>query len=157
MATYNNLGSLFAAIKGAAREALQNEVYEKVKSVEENHISSDVYGAYSPTMYERRGAGGGLLADENIIGEMVSDDTLSVRNTASPSPSVLGTAYSPSSDTTFAGWIENGEVNNIFNGTDAPWTEPRPFTQNTVEELQQTKEHVQALKAGLRARGISCK
>lgn len=141
-------------------DSLQNEVFEEVRDVEQKNIDSTVYKSHTPKAYQRRGEDGGLIADENIVKEMIDDNTLSVRN---ETPANLDSQYKRATDKNLPELIEYGDG---YNGThyDYPYGEnrdkfmsARPFTQNTIEELEQTKAHVAALKKGLKRNGIDSK
>ena len=103
MATYNNFEALMKSIKKPIPDIQKKEVFEKVKSIEQEHIQIDVYDVYSPNDYNRRMS---LLDDENIVGEVVGD-TLEVKNIATPNESISQpqTQYNPSDHTQFAKWI----------------------------------------------------
>lgn len=159
MATFKSIDDLMKYIQTAVTDSLQNETKEAVREEYKARINEDVYKSYTPSIYPRRGENGGLLADENIIGEMLDGNTLSVRDVAVPNVSLTDpkTPYTPDNDTRFASWIEEGNVPNIFNDGNYAWMEPRPFTQNTINELERNKAHVEAMKKGLKIRGIDTK
>jgi len=121
-------------------ETLNDDVKKEVTKTEQRHINSDVYDVYSPKYYRRRRANGGLIADDNIVGEMISDDTLSVTNK---------TKFNPNGEPDLAEWVEYG----LDPGVGA-YADERPFTQNTIDELNSTKAHVKAMQLGLKKRGI---
>lgn len=165
MPTAKNINELASLIKQKVSAAMEDEVFEKVRDVYQKHIDEDVYDAYSPTSYLRREISGGLIADSNIVGEIYGE-RLEVKNIAVPDESIAipPTPFAPSSDTQFMEWIENGDAYHgnakyIFSRdmSGEPWTEPRPATKNTIDDLRVNKQHKQALKDGLKARGINSK
>lgn len=165
MPTAKSMKELSSLIKQKVSAVMEDEVFEKVRDVYQKHIDEDVYDAYSPVSYVRRDTGGGLIADSNIVGEM-SGDSLEVKNIAAPNESIANppSPFAPSSDTQFMEWIENGAAYHgyakyIFSRdmSGEPWAQPRPATQNTIEDLRANKQHKLALKAGLKARGIDSK
>lgn len=172
MATVKSWAELTKAINKKVAAALENEVKEEVKSTYLKNIESDVYDSYSPTAYNRRGADDGLLDPDNIVGEC-KDSVLEIRNVAVPNESIAPegsthTEYSPAYDTQFAAWIERGEVyngkapyiftpdadGNMIDHSGEVWAKPRPFTQHTIDELKATQKHKEALKEGLKKRGV---
>ena len=162
MPTANSLNGLYAMIKQRASAAMEDEVFEEVRDVYQKHIDSDVYDAYSPASDVRRDVRGGLIADENIVGNM-SGESLEVKNVTPPSESIatFGQSFAPESDTQLMDWIEHGAAYHgnakyIFNRdmSGEPWANPRPATQNTIDDLRANGQHIEALKRGLKSRGI---
>lgn len=153
MADFDNINGLLARIKKQVRDSLKSDVAPVVKDKYKENIQSDIYDSYNPVEYHRRNS---LLDESNMEDQLLDETTLEVKNVALPSQSVMGSAYVPAGRTTFIGWIENGSVPNIFNNrTGYPWTGPRPATAHTIERLNSEKQHVQALKQGLRVKGFN--
>jgi len=153
--SFKNLKELESYIQQQLNETLKDEVFEEVRDTIQKHIDSDVYDVYSPTVYNRRETSGGLIADENIVGETISDGMIEIKDIASPSKSIKGTTYDNSNPTMFSRWINDGLVPNIFNNKDGyPWTEPRPFMDNAREDLSNNNQHFEALKRGLKKRKV---
>lgn len=168
MPTFNDLTSLFNYIENVIiTDCLQKEVYETVKEVEKRHIEKDVYDVYQPMVYNladgmparRRGKDGGLIADENIVGEVIGD-TLSVKNKTIAAPHYvdffLGEIVdSKNKGKPLAPMIEEGGGPNYdFPDPTCKYYYPRPFTKNTYEELKNTEEHIVAFKKGLKRLGV---
>lgn len=151
MPAFKDIHSLCAYAQAKIDASLKEDVAPLVKDVLHNNIEADVYGRYSPVKYSRRGA---LGSQENMVDELEGKGVLSVRDTASPSPSVIGTPYSPADDTAFSGWINNGNVPNIFNNNDYPWMYPAGFIEDTREELSDGTRVREALKTGMLKQGI---
>lgn len=152
-------------VQNTVNQIAMDEVLDAVKEVEQKHIQEEVYDAYNPIAYKRRYYDNGLIADDNIVGEL-NGNTLEVRNTTQPNASISKppTPYNSSDITQFSKWIEFGETYNgnaklLFDGnrSDEPWANPRPFTANTIEDLKQNKQHIKALKEGLKKRNIKTK
>jgi len=136
--------------------SLANEVFETIKQTEQRHIQSDVYDAYpDPIVYERRKDDSRLIADENIVPTLITNNILSVENKTKPSPNARDGA---STDKNLPELIEFG---NGYNGNtydyqyDYPYMDSRPFTQNTIEELKNSHAATDALKAGLNRNGVA--
>lgn len=163
MATVDSWSALVKAVQKKVNDAMKHEVLETVKDKYKEHIQTDVYDTYSPTVYNRRGNNSGLIADENIAGEM-KGNTLEVKDIAFPNESISQpqTLYDPSDPTQFAKWIEygqtyNGKAKYLFNRdmSGEVWANPRPFTENTIDELKSNPSIIKdALKKGLKERGI---
>lgn len=153
MPDFNNLSSLFSHVRKTANDVLKKDVAPIVKDIYKETIQSEVYDSYSPTVYQRRGS---LIDDSNYKYEIISDGELEVTNVAVPNESVRGYSIVPSSQTMFIRWIESGSIPNIFNMYESyPWTQARPVTQHTIEKLQIGKQHMQALRNGMRIAGIN--
>lgn len=164
MSAAKSFEEIIAQVNPKIQNALKNEVSEEVRDVYQKHIDQDVYDAYSPGR-ERRDIGGGLIADENIIGE-VKGNTLEVKNiTPLDDFDINGDIISHSSSGAELGEIieyglaYTGNAPYLFSGdmSGQPWTQPRPFTKNTIDDLQRNKQHVNAMKKGLQRQGIKTK
>jgi hypothetical protein len=145
------LSELLKRITQAVNETLENDVAPIAKEILQESIQENVYQSYTPTYYNRRGV---LGSADSIVTEMESDGVLSIRDVASPSESVLGTGYSPANDTTFSGWVNDGQVPNIFNDKDYPWMHSRNFIEDAVERMQTSGEISDAFATGMAKRGM---
>ena len=159
MSSFNSIADLEKYIKGAIKNSLKNEVFEKVRDVEQQHIDDDVYGAYpNPAMYKRRDVNGGLIADESIKRTMIGDDTLQVTNIAKPNPIGYPQSQVTTKGKNLASLIEGGDgasgVYDFPSDDEDAYMNPRPFTQNTIEELATTGKHIKALQDGLKRNKI---
>ena len=156
MADFATMQALLDYVRKKVNESLQNEVAENVRETEQKHIISDVYGVYNPIEYERRLLDGGLMASENIKGEIVDDMTLQVTNETPANP------YATSQDRVtidknLPELIEYGESYKGYHYDflyNTAFLNARPFTKNTFEELQQSGSPAIALVEGLKKRGI---
>lgn len=149
MPTFKDMNSLMAYVQKMAMETLQSDVVPVVKEEYKKHIQSDVYDVYDPKRYDRRNS---LLDDNNILSEQVDQNTISITDIAEPNTSVKGT---DNSGKQLMWWIEEGLIYPLAGG--GVWSEARPATANTVEDLKSTEKHVQAMKQGLRKKGIMTK
>lgn len=166
---YKNLNDLMVSVQSAIDNTLENEVFEEVKETELRHIEKDVYAVYKPNDYFRRYEHTGMLDPNNIVitdefgDNTVTNGKLSVVNITSPK------SYTADGEATInkdlPELIEYGHKNYLNKnstangydypyGTDTSFIEPRPFTANTIDELQTTKAHVVALKKGLSSKGF---
>ena len=133
---------LEAAINKKITSVLKNEIAKEVVQTMQEHIESDVYSVYDPVKYERKGYHGGLIDPNNIEVSMMDDNTISVENIRFDG------------DREVAQIIESGQGYTYdfpYNGV------PRPFTENTRIELKSTNKLQQAMRQGLKKRGLDVK
>lgn len=155
MPRFRNTGRLFSYIRGAIDDTLSQEVFAVVQETEIDAIMEVVYSTSTSGYYRRRGDAEGMGDPYNIeiVGGYAQNGILSVVNVTVPNPYLNG-------------WNESGgyasqnknlpEVIEYGKGYDY-WKKPkkRPFTAKTIERLQESGEHVKALKKGLEFRGIT--
>lgn len=164
MAVVKGWNALIQSVVKQVDETVKKDVFPVVKEVYQKHIQAEVYDAYSPVTYQRRGSDGGLIDSDNIVGKY-KDRVLEVRNIAKPNESIAQpkTPYSPAYDTQFAAWIERGKAYTgdakkyLFgprDHSDESWALPRPFTKETVKDLSVNQQHKKALCDGLKRRGL---
>lgn len=135
---------------------LFDEVYEAVRDVQLEHIAEDVMDVYRPAEYERRD--NGLENPGNIWASRSSQNELVVENVTQFNPDYGTENYGYG----LVGLIEYGDG---WNGLyydyrpkkNARYLKPRPFIANTRADLKTNKQHIQALKDGLKTRGIRFK
>lgn len=158
MPSFNSLSDLEKYIRGAIKNSLKNEVFETVRDVEQQHIDDDVYGVYKPAMYKRRKTDRGLIADDSIKKTMIGDDTLQVTNIAKPNPIGYPQSQVTTKGKNLAMLVEGGDGASGFydfpSDDEDAYMNPRPFTQNTIEELATTGKHIKALQDGLKRNKI---
>ena len=145
MPEIRNMKALEDYLQKHINSALQDEVTSDVKVYMSDVIQSVVYDAYTPKMYIRRGAYGGLGDQNNITGTLVSDGQLEIANEAPFN------GANPYKDT-LTEVIVTGEGYNYD-----PGIGPRDFIQATKDVLANTKAHVDALKNGMKKRGFDVK
>lgn len=136
---FNNLNDLFKHIEKNVQDALKDDVAEAVKETMADTIQQNVYNVYSPMIYTRRGEQGGLIDKRNMEATL-NGDTLTVKDIA---PLDNGRT-----DYDLDEIIENGWGNMPF---------ARPFYGDAEETLKRTGDHTEALKQGLKRRGIDVK
>lgn len=147
---FDSFSALGMHLQEKVDAVLEKDVAPEVERMLLESIDEQVYDAYTPITYERRGASGGLGDPANIQSE-VEDGCLTVKNIAVPNQSLSEppTAYVTNDPTTFGAWIERGQVPNIFGAQDGPWLHPRPFVAVTEEKLRRSGIVEAALKKGL--------
>ena len=121
-----------------------------------DHIIRDVYDKYDPSVYQRRYNSGGMLDSDNIIATMGNDGELLVQNVTVGSdtyyiPNIKKTFKSANADKFITPVIEYGQ------GYDVVDIEPRPFIQNTHDDLEQNHYHTEAMKRSLKKQGLEVK
>ena len=144
----SNLKDIYNKVKQQTQQVLNNEVSDKIKEIEHKHVISDVYAQYSPTMYQRKKDNYGLSDESNMLTKQYGEIGIEISNdTYHDNLKSMGGNY-------VADVVESG-VGYEYAGYGYPYEEPRPFQEKTVEELNQSKEHVIALKQGLKNKGIN--
>ena len=161
MPAFKNMNSLNSFLLTAVSEVLEKDAARAVKKVERRNIEQTVYDATKPRVYKRRGHDWGLADERNMKSEILQDGVLRITNVTKPNKkykdSLPVTADLPE-------LIEYGDGHNNMNytwsrsdGTDHEFKDARPFTKNTAEELKSQKQHITALKHGLKNRKIKIK
>nr|DAH59445.1 MAG TPA: type I neck protein [Caudoviricetes sp.] len=125
--------SLQDEIMRRANLALDNEVANNVKEKLKSHVQKDIYSTYSPVEYERRKENGGLV-DENNIRHKVRERTLYVYEEAPIEGPRLDAPNWVSKPDSLARIIEDGAYN-PWNYRNYQWTKPRPFMENTQDDI----------------------
>lgn len=135
----SSLQDIYNKLKMATQSTVHNEVAEAIKKVEHDHVVSDVYNVYDPVMYKRKMDDYGLSDTRDMIAKPYGEIGIEISNDTEHNGTYV------------ADVVETGEGYNYsfdYNGNS------RPFQENTVEELQTSKEHIEVLKLGLRSKGI---
>lgn len=123
-------------IEKQIQDTMVNEVADTVKDNMTEAVHTSVYDAYSPQYYNRRMNNGGLSDTHNMEVTEIKNG-ISVHNAA---PLDNGR-----NDYNLDEIIVYGLGNQPFE---------RDFYAKTVERLQENQEHTEALKQGLKKRGI---
>lgn len=164
-----SLAELQKELQNRVNNALSSNVAKVVSDVMIDHIIQDVYDEYEPKRYIRRfdlsgndisspyddTDNTGLLDPENIVTQIKGNTLIVEDNT-------LGSKYyqdgeewkiSRNAGKPIAGVIETGKGYDVWkNGS-----KPRPFIENTREELREREWHKKALKQGLQKQGLEVK
>ncbi|MGP1411643.1 MAG: hypothetical protein ACTTKD_07400 [Peptoanaerobacter stomatis] len=142
---------LNAYLKSMVKHALQanEEVKDVIKKEMIEQIQTNVYDVYNPFYYERREQYGGMLDEDNIKIESVSDNTISIKEIAEFNGRPDTDLYN-----TLAERIEYGNPNAKHK---RPYTKPRPFMEETFEELKENKKITKAFKKSLEDLGLKVK
>lgn len=111
------LSGFIAAIKKKVKERADASINHTLKTVVsdvsretmKDHIQKDFYDKYTPKGYERRGAFGGLIDDNNIVTE-VDKTSITIANITPPAPSIFGTPITSKDPTLLTKWIDDGLI-----------------------------------------------
>lgn len=151
---FTDINALLADVQKSINKSLKNEVMDAVREVELSHIERDVLSVYTPSIYERRGSGG-IEDMRNIIGT-VKDGRLTVENVTP-----FNEDYGTRNRGTGLGYMINEGGNSEhdydygFRTIEAPYSQPRQFIDNTIEELDKTEIIEDALAKGMKKDGIN--
>lgn len=134
--TFNNLNDLFRYIERQTQDTMRNEVAETVKDTMSKAVDSAVYNVYQSEYYTRRGLNGGLADKDNYTVEEIQNGIIVQNDTP----------------------LDNGNniprLDNIICNGLGRQPFPRDFYSETENELLRTQAHKEALKRGLRDRGV---
>lgn len=150
---YDDEKMLLKDLRSDIENVLMDEVLDKVREIEIEHIEEDVYSVYQPSIYRRRKKNGGLSDPENIIGTIEGDMQLVVENITSFNEEYGG----KNGGEGLAEMVNDGgnsehDYDYGFRGIEAPYSKPRPFLDNTIEEIENTNSVENTLANGLRKR-----
>lgn len=145
--SYDDIDELLNDIKSDIEDTLMDEVLDEVKDIELKHVEEDVFSAYSPKIYKRRGIGG--IDDPNNIVGTVDNMQLSVDNVTE-----FNDGYGTyNHGVGLAELINDGDsLNGYFYDYPGSFNQPRPFIDNTIEEIEKTDSVENALVKGLKSR-----
>lgn len=150
---YSDIDVFLKDLKSDIKDTLSKEVFDEVRDIELEHVQRDVFDAYCPKIYNRRSSGG-IDDPRNIVGQ-VDDMTLYVDNVT---PYNLGYG-TYNSGTTLADLINEGEggKHKLYYDFTGNFIQPRPFLDNTQNEVDKSNRVENALKKGLQRRGYTVK
>jgi hypothetical protein len=160
MTSFKSLKALEFFLNNKIQNALESShLLEKVKQTMQENILREVYMAYNPKRYQRRGSSGGLMDDDNITHDVIGRNKIAIYNIAKRNTSYANTTYT---NPYLAPLIELGHseaVDRGYQGYNYPFRylayfKPRPFIKATRDELRRTKKHVEAFKQSLKSLGI---
>lgn len=144
---YDDVDDLLRDLKSDIEDTLMDEVLDEVKNIEIEHIEQDVFSVYSPSIYKRR-LNDGIDDLDNIVGE-VRGLQLEVDNITEFNND-YGT-YNRGRG--LADLVNDGEARSgFYYDFDGAFTQPRPFIDNTIDEIEQTNSIENALANGLKRR-----
>lgn len=142
------------------RSVMEQEMATMVKNEESKSVEKNVYQQYQPNdgepfIYERRKTSGGLADKKNMkhkVKNIPNGVELSVENVTKGKNDKFKIADLVEYGDGFDGKEYEYKDNRI--NTADEYLQARPFTERTVESIQQSNEHLLVMKLGLKARGI---
>ena len=147
--TYDDIDKLLKDMRSDIEDTLSKEVFEEVRDIEMEHVYRDVLSTYSPKIYERRSTGG-IDDIRNIVG-YVKDMHLEVDNVTrfNDGYGTYNHGYG------LAGVINEGEggMSHLYYDFTGNFIQPRPFLDNTQEEIDKTDRVDRVLEKGMKRRG----
>lgn len=147
--SYNDIKALKADLKKDINAVLADEVFDEVRKCELEHVERDIFSVYSPKIYQRR-AVGGIDDEQNIVGT-VKNMELIVENITEFNDD-YGTY---NHGTGLVDLINDGEKKGgHFYDYPGEFTQPRPFIDRTIAELENSNRLNNAMIKGLKKRGI---
>lgn len=160
---FNNIKELELYVNKRIFEALNNDVAEVIKVVEQRNVEDVVYQGYvtsnlggQPWRYKRRRTNNGLQDKKNMIHNVkwtADGFVLSIENITTGSRDSFKIAdlveYGDGYNGKEYEWKRNRD------GTAEEYLKARPFTKETIRELKTNKEHIYAFKRAMKAKGIN--
>lgn len=156
--TFKSLNQMERYLQVQVEHILVNKVTKDVAKVAETMGLMSVYGAHTPSVYDRRrGTGRSLLDISNFEGKM-EGGALVIRNIAK-----ANLAYSGKFDRTVKNLAELVEFGHGYKGMKysysskqgSPWKEPRPFIEPTRDELAKGSTLKNILQRRLKEQGLT--
>ena len=150
--SFTSLKQLEQYIQQKIDETLLDDVSETVKDELQSSVSDVVY-TKTPTEYIRRNLKNGSLGDKSTMNsELISNGVLEVSPDADfnhPFASTHGGYGAVDLDKSLAENIEFGY------GSKTHWYDiPRPFVEESKENLKKSKAHIESMRDGLIKRGL---
>ena len=149
----NGRAQLLAMVQAKIDSVLLSDVAPFVESKIKQHIEKDVYSIDTNMPELRRRENDGLIADSNIVSEMIGSGKLMVMNIARNGDSVMGQTVVADSRTQFSRWINNGEWMDLaeFNRSgNKTKRAARPFISNTQDDINSNRnEWLNILRKGM--------
>ena len=142
--TYDDIDLLLKDLKSDIEDVLLDEVLDEVKAIELKHVEKDVFSVYSPKIYERRRSEG-IDDPDNIVAE-VRNMQLEVDNIT-----MFNNGYGTyNKGIGLVDLINDGNSRKgYFYDYPGSFEQPRPFIDNTIEEVEKTRSVEDALAKGL--------
>ena len=137
-------------LENAIHRAMQSTVADEVKLAIMESVQENVYDAYEPTQYVRRGTDGGGLADPNAMAQGYDYATMTLEIGSFGADPFRGKKD-------VASIVESGSGYTWTNSHIAQHPFPRPFHKPAEERLAQGNEIDNAIKAELLKAGFDVK
>lgn len=144
---YDDVEELLKSLEADIEDTLMHEVLDEVKEIELRHVEDDVFDVYKPKIYERRDSGG-IDDPDNIVGT-IQNMEMEVEN-ITPFASGYGTWNRGVGLTELIN--DGNRTSGYFYDYPGEFNQPRPFLDNTIEEIERTDDVENALARGLNKR-----
>jgi len=146
--SFTSFNDLIKYLQPIVNEVLLDDVKDVVRDEIESSAIEVILNAGEPIWYNRRSStnslGSGGIADKaEMEATLIENGVVSIEDTALPSRPW-------NNGRTLAENLEYG-----YNDMTHWWDQPRPFIQQSRENLEQNKNHVRSLKNGLIKRGLT--
>lgn len=143
MATFNNMKELEKFINKQIQESLQKDVAPKIVKIAQEHVETDVYDVYPhPKEYQRTGQ----LKKSFEINPI--SDGVEIENTREDHDRYIPEIIEYGHDKSEQGY----QYAYQYEGDN--YLQPRPFIENTRQEILNTNIHVDELKDSLKRKGL---
>lgn len=136
LAEYRDLNALFNYLQKQINNTMENQVAEEVVNVVKGHVESDVYEAYQPKSYQREYQ---LL--NNVKSTLINNGTIEINDIRMDGEKNVTQIVEYGS-----GYTWHGNLDETIG--------PRPFIENSIDDLSMNKQHVEALKKALISKGL---
>ncbi|MED3912733.1 hypothetical protein P4597_26975 [Peribacillus simplex] len=128
------------------RKSLKEDVSKKLVKVAQEHVQKDVYDEYTPKVYNRTGE----LMDSFVVNDLANG--IEIENTRRDGeryiPEIIEYGHDESEQGyTFAYHYPGGDN----------YIQPRPFIENTRQQIMDESIHVNELKKSLKSKGLDIK
>jgi hypothetical protein len=125
------------------KKSLKDDVGKKLVKVAQEHVQTDVYNEYDPKVYNRTGE----LKDSFVVNDI--SEGIEIENTRRDGdryiPEIIEYGHDESKQGyTFAYHYPGGDN----------YIQPRPFIENTRQQILNEKIHVNELKKSLKSKGL---
>jgi hypothetical protein len=137
MPQFKNLNELAKYIDKLAKQSLIDHVAPVVKERMQEHVETDVYEVYKPKKYDRTG---GLKNDIEI-------------REVDNGVAIVPTRFDEDTGNYIPSIIESGK-GYTYSGYGYAYEQPRPFVQNTKEEILREGIHKKELAKSLKNKGL---
>lgn len=153
---FKSLKELAKYMNEKALPKAMDGVGEKCKNIVKNRIDEDVYEKYTPVEYDRSyELRNSIISTEptnnnGTITVEVKHDTNLIN--ATPPNQHMSVVDQSDVSSHLPKWINDGNIGHVFG--QGEWTEPRPYRDNTIEQIKQNDIFKKELKKELSKQNI---
>lgn len=139
---FSNMKDLFKYLDNAKTEVLETDVADMAVEKMKEHVQDDVYDVYTPTSYQRTGT-----LKRNVDSHMLDDDTVEITDIYNDYEN--GVKKNVTKIVTESRGYTWGYHRNLDEEIG-----PRPFIDKTRKEIEDEHLATEAMKEGLKNKGI---